>query len=69
MWSLKYQRTFFMMNDLVIEVKKPEITLKKIIVTKIKIENEEYRMLRKKFDEDIFHIEKKPDGWYITEKE
>jgi hypothetical protein len=66
---MKYQRTFFMMNDLVIEVKKPEITLKKIIVTKIKIENEEYRMLRKKFDEDIFHIEKKPDGWYITEKE
>jgi hypothetical protein len=66
---MKHQRTFFMINDLVIEVKKPEITLKKIKVTKIKIENEEYRMLRKKFDEDVFHIEKKPDGWYITEKE
>ncbi|MDF2791969.1 MAG: hypothetical protein K0S80_5071 [Neobacillus sp.] len=66
---MRYQRTFFMINDLVIEVKKPEITLKKIEVTKIKIENEEYRMLRKKFDEDLFHIEKKPDGWYITEKE
>jgi hypothetical protein len=58
-----------MINDLVIEVKQPEITLKKVIVAKIKIENEEYRMLRKKFDEDLFHIEKKPDGWYITEKE
>jgi hypothetical protein len=66
---MRYQRTFFMVNDLVIEVKKPEITLKKIKVAKIKIENEEYRMLRKKFDEDLFHIEKKPDGWYITEKE
>jgi hypothetical protein len=66
---MRYQRTFFMINDLVIEVKKPEITLKKIKVAKIKIENEEYRMLRKKFDEDLFHIEKKPDGWYITEKE
>jgi hypothetical protein len=66
---MRYQRTFFMINDFVIEVKKPEITLKKIKVTKIKIENEEYRMLRKKFDEDLFYIEKKPDGWYITEKE
>ena len=66
---MRYQRMFFMINDLVIEVKKPEITLKKILVTKIKIENEEYRMLRKKFDEDLFHIEKKPEGWYITEKE
>ncbi|MBY0144243.1 hypothetical protein [Neobacillus niacini] len=66
---MRYQRTFFMINDLVIEVKQPEITLKKVIVAKIKIENEEYRMLRKKFDEDLFHIEKKPDGWYITEKE
>lgn len=66
---MRYQRSFFMINDLVIEVKKPEITLKKVIVAKIKIENEEYRMLRKKFNEDIFHIEKKPDGWYITEKE
>lgn len=66
---MRYQRTFFMINDLVFEVKKHEITLKKIIVAKIKIENEEYRMLRKKFDEDLFHIEKKPDGWYITEKE
>jgi hypothetical protein len=66
---MRNQRTFFMINDLVIEVKKPEITLKKIKVTKIKIENEEYRMLRKKFDEDLFHIEKKPEGWYITEKE
>jgi hypothetical protein len=66
---MRYQRTFFIINDLVIEVKKPEIQIKKVIVAKIKIENEEYRMLRKRFDEDIFHIEKKPDGWYITEKE
>ncbi len=64
-----YQRTFFMINDLVIEVNKPEITLKKIKVTKIKVENEEYRILRKKFDVDLFHLEKKPEGWYITEKE
>ena len=66
---MRYQRTFFMINDLVIEVKKPEITLKKIKVTKIKVENEEYRILRKKFDVDLFHLEKKPEGWYITEKE
>ncbi|NWQ40440.1 hypothetical protein MLOOGBEN_06975 [Bacillus sp. EB106-08-02-XG196] len=58
-----------MINDLVIEVKKPEISLKKIKVTKVKVENEEYKMLRKKFDEDQFHLEKKPEGWYITEKE
>ncbi|MEH7504790.1 hypothetical protein V7152_22720 [Neobacillus drentensis] len=66
---MRYQRTFFMINDLVIEVKKPEITLKKIKVTKIKVENEEYRILRKKIDVDLFHLEKKPEGWYITEKE
>lgn len=57
-----------MIDDLVIEVKKPEITIKKIKVTLIKIENEEYKELRRKFDEDIFHIEKVPDGWLITEK-
>lgn len=66
---MRKQRTFFMMNDLLIEVNKPEITLKKINVTKIKIENEEYKILRKKFDVDLFHFEKKPDGWYITDKE
>ncbi|MGG1677751.1 hypothetical protein ACIFOT_18605 [Neobacillus sp. NRS-1170] len=66
---MRYQKTFFMINDLVIEVKKPEITLKKIKVTQTKVENEEYRILRKKFDEDLFHFEKKPNGWFITEKE
>ncbi|MGX6443529.1 hypothetical protein ACWM35_09950 [Neobacillus sp. K501] len=66
---MRKQRTFFMMNDLLIEVNKPEITLKKVNVTKIKIENEEYKILRKKFDVDQFHLEKKRDGWYITEKE
>lgn len=66
---MRFQRTFFKINDLVIEVKKPEISLKKIKVTKIQLENEEYKILRKKFDENLFHLEKKPDGWYITEKE
>lgn len=66
---MRFQRTFFKINDLVIEVKKPEISLKKIKVNKIQLENEEYKILRKKFDENLFHLEKKPDGWYITEKE
>jgi hypothetical protein len=63
------KRTFFIIEDLAFEVKKPEITLKKIKVTQVKIENEEYKELRRKFDENIFHIEKYPEGWFITEKE
>ncbi|MEH7255090.1 hypothetical protein V7111_23550 [Neobacillus niacini] len=66
---MKRQRTFFIIKNLIFEMKKPEITLKKIRVTQVKIENEEYKELRKKFDEDVFHIEKKPEGWFITEKE
>ncbi|MBV7508679.1 hypothetical protein KW850_26035 [Bacillus sp. sid0103] len=66
---MKRQRTFFLIKDLIFELKKPEITLKQIRVSEIKIENEEYKALRKKFDEDVFHIEKKPEGWFITEKE
>jgi hypothetical protein len=66
---MKRQRTFFMIDDLVFEVNKPEITLKQIRVSQVKIENEEYKVLRRKFNEDIFHIEKLPDGWHITEKE
>ncbi|MEH7112865.1 hypothetical protein V7124_10860 [Neobacillus niacini] len=66
---MKRQRTFFTINDLVFEIKKPEITLKKIRVAQVKIENEEYKELRKKFDEDVFHLEKKPEGWFITQKE
>ncbi|SDM64750.1 hypothetical protein [Bacillus sp. OK048] len=66
---MKRQRTFFIIKNLIFEMKKPEITLKKIRVTQVKIENEEYKELRKKFNEDVFHIEKKPDGWFITEKE
>lgn len=66
---MKNKKTFFMINDLIIEVKKPEITLKQIKVTQIKVENEEYRILRSQFDEDLFHFEKKPNGWFITEKE
>ncbi len=66
---MKRKRTFFTINDLVFEIKKPEITLKKIRVAQVKIENEEYKELRKKFDEDVFHIEKKPEGWFITQKE
>ncbi|WP_419954394.1 hypothetical protein ACN6MT_00625 [Neobacillus niacini] len=66
---MKRQKTFFILNDLVFEMKKPEITLKQIRVAQVKIENEEYKELRKKFDEDVFHIEKKPEGWFITEKE
>ncbi|MEH6996033.1 hypothetical protein V7075_25590 [Neobacillus drentensis] len=66
---MKRQRTFFIINDLVFEIQKPEITLKKIRVAQVKIENEEYKELRKKFDVDVFHIEKKPEGWFITQKE
>ncbi|PAE40134.1 hypothetical protein [Bacillus sp. 7884-1] len=66
---MKPQRTFFKIKDLIFEVQKPEITLKQIRVSQIKIENEEYKALRKKFDEDVFNIEKKPEGWFITEKE
>jgi hypothetical protein len=66
--KIKLQRTFFLINDLIFEVDKPEITLKKIRTTEVKIENEEYKVLRKQFDEDFFIIEKSPDGWLITEK-
>lgn len=66
---MKHKRIFFLIKDLIFEVKKPEITLKQIKVAQIKIENEEYKILRKEFNEDIFHIEKKPEGWIITEKE
>jgi hypothetical protein len=66
---VKRQRTFFMIKDLVFEIQKPEITLKQIRVGEVKIENEEYKELRKKFNEDHFHIEKKPQGWFITQKE
>jgi hypothetical protein len=66
---MKRQRTLFIIKDLIFEVQKPEITLKQIKVTEIKIENEEYKVLRNKFDEDVFNIEKKPEGWFITEKE
>jgi hypothetical protein len=67
--KIKRQRTYFLINDLIFEVNKPEITLKKIRATEVKIENEEYKVLRKKFDEDIFNIEKSLEGWLITEKE
>jgi predicted metal-binding transcription factor (methanogenesis marker protein 9) len=66
---LKRQRTYFLIDHLLFEVEKPEITLRKIQIAKVKIENEEYKILRKKFDEEIFNIEKRPDGWVITEKE
>nr|WP_263327829.1 hypothetical protein [Neobacillus sp. Marseille-Q6967] len=69
MEKIKRQRTFFLINDLIFEVNKPEITLKKIRVAEVKIENEEYKVLRREFDEDIFNIEKSHQGWLITEKE
>ncbi|WP_026572939.1 hypothetical protein [Bacillus sp. UNC438CL73TsuS30] len=65
---MKCQRTYFLIDDLVFEVRKPEITVKQIQKTQIKIENEEYKLLRKHFDETIFNIEKTPDGWLITER-
>jgi hypothetical protein len=68
-FDMKRQRTYFMMDDLIFKVDKPEITLRQIRITQVKIENEEYKILRKKFDEDLFNIEKCPDGWLITEKE
>ncbi|MED3563060.1 hypothetical protein [Bacillus xiapuensis] len=66
---MKLQRTYFMIDDLIFEVKEPEISLKRIRNTQIKIENEEYKILRKQFDENLFNIEKRPDGWFITERE
>ncbi|OIK15741.1 hypothetical protein BIV60_08295 [Bacillus sp. MUM 116] len=66
---MKLQRTYFMIDDLIFEVKDPEISLKRIRNTQVKIENEEYKILRKQFDENLFNIEKRPDGWFITEKE
>ena len=66
---MKRQRTYFMTDDLIFVVDKPEITLRQIRITQVKIENEEYKFLRKKFNEDNFNIEKSPDGWLITEKE
>ncbi|MBI0579606.1 hypothetical protein IEC97_19780 [Neobacillus cucumis] len=65
---MKFQRTYFLIDDLVFEVRKPEITVKQIKKTQVKIENEEYKVLRKHFDENMFIIEKTPDGWVITEK-
>ncbi|MED1467527.1 hypothetical protein [Bacillus salipaludis] len=65
---MKCQRTYFLIDDLVFEVRKREITVKQIQKTQIKIENEEYKLLRKHFDENIFNIEKTPDGWLITER-
>ena len=62
-------RTFFIIDDLVFETDKPEITLKKIIVTQVKFENEEYKELRKIFSEDFYHFEKSLDGWIVYEKE
>ncbi|MCM2532730.1 hypothetical protein NDK43_10470 [Neobacillus pocheonensis] len=66
---MKRQRTFFMIDDLLFELDKPEITVKKIRITQVKFENEEYKVLRRKFNEDIFLLEKLPDGWYISKKE
>lgn len=63
------QKTFFIIDNLIFEVQKPEITVKKIKVTQVKYENEEYKVLREKFDEEVFNIEKKPEGWFITEKD
>ena len=63
------QKTFFIIEDLIFEVQKPEIEVKKIKVAQVKFENEEYKALRKKFDETVFNIERKPDGWFITEKD
>lgn len=65
---MQRQRTYFIIDDLVFEVKKPKITVKQIQKTMVKIENEEYKVLRKHFDENIFNIEKTSDGWVITEK-
>lgn len=65
---MKRQRTYFLFKDLVFEVEKPEITVRQIKITQVKIENEEYKELRKKFNEDFFQIEKRHDGWFITEK-
>ncbi|MDQ0200049.1 hypothetical protein [Neobacillus ginsengisoli] len=63
------QRTFFLIDDLLFEVEKPEITLRKIRVAQVKFENEEYKKLRRKYNEDIFHLEKFPDGWHIEKRE
>jgi hypothetical protein len=65
---MKRKRMFFLINDLLFEVLKPEITLKKIKVTEVKIENEEYKVIRRKYNEDIYLIEKSPDGWCIKKK-
>jgi hypothetical protein len=66
---MKHKKTFFIIDDIIFEVQKPEIAVKKIKVTQVKFENEEYKVLRKKFDETVFNIERKPDGWFITEKD
>ncbi|PLS01171.1 hypothetical protein [Neobacillus cucumis] len=66
---MKRQKTYFIMNNLIFEVQKPEITVRKIKIAQVKFENEEYKVLRKKFDETVFNIEKKPEGWFITEKD
>jgi hypothetical protein len=66
---MKHQKIFFMVDDLLFKVDQPEISLKKIRLTKVKIENEEYKELRKEFNEDFFNIKKVSYGWLITEKE
>ncbi|NRD79120.1 hypothetical protein HPT25_17315 [Bacillus sp. BRMEA1] len=66
---MKRQRTYFMIDDLVFEVQKPEITLRQVKIAQVKNENEQYKELRKEFNEDIYHIEKRPEGWFIIEKE
>jgi uncharacterized protein YfkK (UPF0435 family) len=67
--KVKFHRTYFFIDDLIFKLEKPEITLKKICVTQGQIENEEYKELRKEFDEEIFNIVKNRDGWLITEKD
>ena len=66
---MKRKRTYFIIDDLVFEVEKPEIMVIYIKKTQVKIENEEYKELRKEFNEDVYHIVKTPDGWVISEKE
>lgn len=69
MERLRNQKTFFVIKDLIFEVPKPEITVRKVRIALVKCENEEYSVLKKNFDEDIFNIEKTAEGWLITEKD
>ncbi|MEH7547516.1 MULTISPECIES: hypothetical protein [Bacillaceae] len=66
---MERKKTFFIIDNLIFEVQKPEITVEKIKVAQVKYENEEYKVLREKFNEDFFNIERKRDGWFITEKD